>query len=142
MRQATSMKSVPAKDIDGYLETLPEEVRVTLEKLRKTIKAAAPKAEEAISYQMPCFKYLGPLVFFAAFKDHCSLFPGSKSVIETFKDELKSYHASGGTIHFSVQNPLPATLVRKIVKARVAENEARGARRQAKAKVGAKFSPP
>ncbi len=126
------MKNAPPKDIGAYLAALPEETRAILEKLRETIKAAAPKAEETINYQMPCFKYLGPLVFFAAFKDHCSFFPGSKSVIVTFKDELKSYPTSAGTIQFSVEKPLPAALVRKIVKARIAENEARFARRQRK----------
>jgi uncharacterized protein YdhG (YjbR/CyaY superfamily) len=134
------MKSTPAENVDAYLAALPQEVRVTLQKLRKTIKAAAPKAEETISYQMPCFKYFGPLVFFAAFKNHCSFFPGSKAILSTFKDELKSYRTSAGTIQFSVEKPLPTTLVRRIIKARLAENETRFARRQAKAETGVKSS--
>lgn len=120
-----SKKSSPAKDVDSYLAALPEKVRITLERLRKTIKAAAPKAEESISYRIPTFKYHGPLVFFAAFKGHCSLFVTRRSILETFRSELEPYKTSGTTIHFSADHPLPATLVRKIVKARVKMNEAR-----------------
>jgi uncharacterized protein YdhG (YjbR/CyaY superfamily) len=128
MRKSASKdtkRNVPARDVDGYLAALPKEARVTLEKLRKTIKAAAPKAEEAISYQIPTFKYRGPLVFFAAFKNHCSFYAVSKSIMKTFSSELKPYDASGTTIHFSAENPLPAMLVKKIVKARIEENESR-----------------
>jgi uncharacterized protein YdhG (YjbR/CyaY superfamily) len=117
-------KTTPAKTIDEYLAAVPEDARATLQKLRNVIKAAAPKATEVISYQMPGFKYHGMLVFFAAFKNHCSLFPGS-SVMEAHKDDLKSYETSKGTIRFTIDKPLPAALVRKIVKARVAENERR-----------------
>lgn len=116
---------IPAKDINAYLTTVPQDARVILEKLRKTIKAAAPKAEEVISYQMPAFKYHGLLVFFAAFKNHCSLFVASKSVMKTFSSELKPFDTSGITIHFTAENPLPAALVKKIVKARIEENELR-----------------
>lgn len=116
---------VPAKDIDAYLATVPQETRIVLEKLHKTIKSAAPKAEEVISYQMPAFKYHGVLVFFAAFTNHCSFFVASKAVMKAFCDELKPYHTSGVTVHFSAENPLPVTLVRKIVKARIEENELR-----------------
>ena len=126
MRKSASKdtkRSVPARDVDGYLAALPKETRVTLEKLRNTIKAAAPKAEEAISYQIPTFKYHGPLVFFAAFKNHCSFYVVSKSIMKTFSSELKPYDTSGTTIHFSAENPLPATLVKRIVKARIEENE-------------------
>jgi uncharacterized protein YdhG (YjbR/CyaY superfamily) len=115
----------PVKNVDEYLAAVPKEVRAVLEDLRRTIKAAAPKAEEAISYQIPTFKYHGPLVFFAAFKNHCSFYVVSKSIMKTFSSELKPYDTSGTTIHFSVENPLPATLIKKIVKARIEENEAR-----------------
>ena len=128
MRKSASKdtkRSVPARDVDGYLAALPKEARVTLEKLRKTIKATAPKAEETISYQIPTFKYHGPLVFFAAFKNHCSFYVVSKSIMKTFSSELKPYQTSGTTIHFSAENPLLATLVKKIVKARIEENELR-----------------
>jgi uncharacterized protein YdhG (YjbR/CyaY superfamily) len=109
--------------VDDYLAALPEESRATLEKIRKTIKSAAPKATEVISYQMPMYKQHGMLVGFAAFKDHCSLFPGAKAVA-TYKDELKSYKTSKGTIRFPIGKPLPAPLLKKIVKTCIAENEA------------------
>ena len=111
--------------MDDYLARVPEPARATLEKLRKTIRAAAPKADEGISYQIPTFKYHGPLVSFAAFKDHCSFFPLSPTVIEAHEEELQTYETSKGTIHFPVDKPLPAALVKKLVKARIQENEAR-----------------
>lgn len=120
----------PAKSVDDYLAAVPEEARAVLEALRRTIRDAAPKAEEAISYQIPSFKYHGPLVFFAAFKNHCSFYVVSKSIMKTFGSELKPYDTSGTTIHFSAENPLPATLVKKIVKARIEENEARAKKRK------------
>jgi uncharacterized protein YdhG (YjbR/CyaY superfamily) len=110
--------------VDEYMAMLPEESRVTLERLRKTIKAAAPKATETISYQMPMYKQNGMVVGFAAFKNHCSLFPGAFPVA-AFKDELKGYETSKGTIRFPIGKPLPAALVKKIVKSRIAENEKR-----------------
>ena len=115
--------ATPAQTVDGYLAALPEEARATLEKIRKAIKAAAPKATEVISYQMPMYKQNGMLVGFAAFKEHCSIFPGAKAVA-TYKDELKSYQTSKGTIRFPIGKPLPATLVKKLVKISMAENEA------------------
>lgn len=122
MKEAT--KAVSARDIDAYLAALPQEARVALEKLRKAIRAAAPKAEEVISYQIPTFKYHGPLVFFAAFRNHYSFYVVNKSILETFAAELKPFKTSGTTIHFSTDHPLPATLVKKIVRARMEENEA------------------
>src|SRR6266850_6122615 len=121
----TDAKSAPAKDVDEYLAGVPKEVRATLEKLRKTIKAAAPMASEGISYQMPMYKHHGMVVGFAAFKDHCSIFPGS-AVIDAYKEELSRYDTSKGTIRFPANKPLPAALVRKLVKARIAENGGRG----------------
>jgi len=115
----------PAKNVDEYLAAAPEDVRSVLEKLRKTIRSAAPKAEEVISYQIPMFKYHGPLVFFAAFRNHCSFYVVSKPIMDVFTSELKPWDTSGTTIHFSAKNPLPASLVKKIVKARIEENEAR-----------------
>lgn len=117
--------------VDAYLAALPEEARATLEKLRKTIKAAAPKATEVISYQIPMYKHHGMLVGFAAFKNHCSFFPGAKAVA-THKDELKAYKTSKGTIQFPIGKPLPAALVKKIVKTRIAENEKRAAEKEKK----------
>jgi uncharacterized protein YdhG (YjbR/CyaY superfamily) len=112
-------------DVDDYLADVPEEARSALEKLRKTIKAAAPQATETISYQIPTFNYHGPLVAFAAFKNHCSFYPMSPAVIDAHREELKSYVTSKGTIRFPPNKPLPAALVRKLVKARMQENDTR-----------------
>jgi uncharacterized protein YdhG (YjbR/CyaY superfamily) len=115
-----------AKSVDEYLAGIPEPARSTLNKVRAAIRSAAPaESTEAISYGIPAFKYKGrPLVWFAAFSDHCSLFP-TASVIEAFKDELKGFSTSKGTIHFPTDKPLPATLVKKLVKARLAQNESK-----------------
>ena len=125
----TDAKSAPARNVDEYLAGVPKEARTTLEKLRKTIKAAAPMASEVISYQMPMYKHHGMVVGFAAFKDHCSIFPGS-AVMDAYKEELKRYDTSKGTIRFPANKPLPAALVKKLVKARIKENEARANRRK------------
>ena len=123
MKKATS--GVP-KDIDEYLAGVPEPAQTTLNKLRSMIRAASPaEATEAISYGMPAFKYKGSLVAFAAFSNHCSLFPMNSSLIKTFKKELEGFETAKGTIRFSVDKPLPAALLKKLVKARVAENEQR-----------------
>lgn len=122
----TIAKSGPAKDVDEYLAGVPKEARATLEKLRQTIKAAAPTASEVISYQMPMYKHHGMVIGFAAFKNHCSIFPGS-AVMDAHKQELKRYDTSKGTIRFPAGKPLPAALVKKLVKARIKENEARAA---------------
>jgi uncharacterized protein YdhG (YjbR/CyaY superfamily) len=121
------MKEKPAPDVDAYLAALPKMQRVTLEKLRKTIRAAAPEAQEVISYRMPAYKYRGPLVFFAAFKNHLSLYGVSRSTVESFRGELEPFEISGTTIHFSTDKPLPPALVKKLVKARMKENEERAA---------------
>jgi uncharacterized protein YdhG (YjbR/CyaY superfamily) len=111
------------KNIDEYLAGIPEPGRSTLKKIRAAISSAVPpEATETISYRIPAFKYKGILVWFAAFSDHCSLFP-TASIVEAFKNELKGYSISKGTIHFPVDQPLPAALVKKIVKARVAQKE-------------------
>jgi len=134
IRKVTSknslQKSAKPKTVEDYLAAVPKEARAALGKLRKTIKAAAPKAEEVISYRMPAFKYHGPLVYFAAFKNHCSLFPASKSILKSFKSELEPYVTTGATIHFTAENPLPAALVKIIVKARIKENELRAKNKQ------------
>ena len=116
-------------DVEEYLAALPEEHRVALEKVRKTIRAAAPDATETISYQMPTYKLRGRvLVYYAAFKDHCSLFPASEAVMEALGEELKPYFSGKGTLRFTPDKPIPAALVKKIVKARIEENTARGRR--------------
>ena len=113
------------KDVDEYLAGVPKPARGTLNKIRAAIRSAAPpEATEAISYGMPTFKYKGSLVWFAAFSKHCSLFP-TASVIEEFKNELKGFSTSKGTIHFPTDKPLPTALVKKLVKARVAQIESK-----------------
>ncbi len=116
------MKAIVAKTTDEYLNTLPVDVRELLQNLRDTIKSVAPQAEELISYGMPAFKYHGMLVYFSAFKNHCSFFPGNSSLIAKMEKELKPYKTAKGTIQFTVEKPLPAVLVKKIVKARMKEN--------------------
>ena len=109
------------KGVDGYFAALEPAQRAVLEKLRKTIQAAAPDATEAISYQMPAFKLRGRvLVYYAAFRDHYSLFPASGAVIDQI-GELQPYVAGKGTLRFTADEPIPARLVRKIVKLRQAE---------------------
>jgi uncharacterized protein YdhG (YjbR/CyaY superfamily) len=113
------------KSVDEYLAGLPEAPRAALEELRKTIKAAAPEATEAISYKMPAFKLDGRfLVSYAAFKNHCSLFPWNDAMVEEFGDELEPYLSGKGTLRFNADAPMPTALVRKIVKARIEEHEA------------------
>ena len=112
------------KTIDEYLAALSDDKRAALEKLRKTIRAAAPKAEECISYQLAAFRLNGRmLVAFGATANHCAFYLMSSSTVEAHKDELKDYDTSKGTIRFQADQPLPAALVRKLVKARIAENE-------------------
>lgn len=116
---------MPAKPqtIDEYLAPLSAEKRAALERLRKDIRAAVPEAEECISYQVPAFRLHGKmLVWFAAATNHCSFYPGA--VVEDMKDELAGYSISKGTIRFPPDEPLPASLVRKLVRARIAKNAA------------------
>jgi uncharacterized protein YdhG (YjbR/CyaY superfamily) len=108
--------------VAAYLRAVPPAPRAALQKLRKTIKAAAPQATEGISYGIPMFKHHGMLVGYAAFKDHCSLFM-STSITRALKKELARYDTSKGTIRFPADKPLPAALVRKLVRARLAQNE-------------------
>ena len=113
------------KNVAEYLARVPEPARSTLKKVRAAIRSAVPpEATEAIGYGIPTFRYEGALVAYAAFSDHCSFFPMSLAVMAAFKDELKSLpDTSKGTIRFPLNRPLPATLVKKLVKARLAEKE-------------------
>lgn len=126
---AAKTKSATApKTVDEYLARVPEPAHSTLMKIRATIRAVVPaEATEALSYGIPAFKYKGTLVWYAAFAKHCSLFP-TAAVIDKFKNELKSYSISKGTIQFPVDKPLPAALVKKVMKARVAQVESKKAR--------------
>ena len=110
------------KTIDEYLAALSDDKRAALERLRRTIRAAAPKAEECISYQIPAYRQNGMLVGFGATAHHCAFYLMSSSTVEAHKDELKDYDTSKGTIRFQADKPLPVALVRKLVKARIAEN--------------------
>jgi uncharacterized protein YdhG (YjbR/CyaY superfamily) len=125
MKKANSGdRSQPVKDIDEYLAGVPEPARSTLNKIRAAIRSAVPpEATEAISYGMPSFKYQGrPLVWFAAFSNHCSLYPMNASLMEALQ-AVKGVEVSKGTIRFPVDKPLPAALVKRLVKARIAANE-------------------
>jgi len=107
--------------VDKYLAAVPEPARSTLSAIRANLRAALPAdAEEVISYRIPAFKHKRIVLWYAAFSNHCSLFP-TASVIAKFKDELKGYTTAKGTIQFAVDKPLPASLLKRIVKARLAE---------------------
>ena len=121
-----------AQSVEEYLAGVPEPAHTTLNKMRATIRSAAPKdATEAISYGMPSFRYKGgPLVYYAAFAEHCSFFPASVAVLQQFAEELKAYSTSKGTIRFPTDKPLAATLVKKMVKARVAQIDAKATKKK------------
>jgi uncharacterized protein YdhG (YjbR/CyaY superfamily) len=126
-----SNKGKPAS-IDDYLSRLGDDQRAALERLRKAIHAAAPRVEECISYQMPAFRLDGRvLVWFGASAKHCAFYPGA--VVDEFTDELADYDTSKGTIRFQPADPLPAALVRKIVKARIARDAGRQAPQRTRA---------
>ena len=109
--------------VDAYLANIPEPAAGTLKHIREVIRSVVPKeTTEVISYGMPMFKFRGMLVGYAAFKNHCSLFPTGSKVLDQFDKELKGYRTSKGTIQFPPDQPLPDSLIKKIVKARVAEN--------------------
>ena len=108
--------------IDKYIATFPKDIQKILEELRATIKAAAPDAEEKISYQMPTFFLNGNLVHFAAFKKHIGFYP-TPSGIEAFKKELSVYDGAKGSVQFPIDEPMPLKLISRIVKFRVAENK-------------------
>ena len=121
--------SPPPTTIDDYLALVSEPARTTLEKIRAAVRSASPPdATEAIGYGIPMFRYKGCLVAFAAFKKHCSFFPMSLAVMASLKTDLKPYDVDKGTIRFPLDKPLPANLVRKIVKARVTEKKERNRR--------------
>jgi len=111
--------------VADYLKAVPAAQRALLKKVRQTIRAAAPKATEVISYGIPGYKHYGMLVYFAAFKNHCSLFGVGAALMKTHQKALAPYKKSKGTIQFTVAKPLSLVLVRTLVKSRVKENEAR-----------------
>jgi len=112
--------------IDEYLACVNADQRAALEKVRQSIRAVAPEAEECISYGIPAFRLNGrSLVFFGAWADHCSFYPGSSNTLKKFRNELRNFQTSKGTLRFSPDKPMPVALVKKLLKARIAENNAR-----------------
>ena len=124
-KKGTSAKKRAAPgNVEEYIARVPKETRDRFVKLRATIRSVVPAdATEIISYGIPAFKRENVLVWFAAFSDHCSLFP-TAAVIDAFRDELKNFRTSKGTIHFPLDKPLPIALIKKIVKARAAQESA------------------
>jgi uncharacterized protein YdhG (YjbR/CyaY superfamily) len=112
------------RNTDHYLGTLPDDQRAALERLRKIIHAALPYAEECIAYQLPAFRDGSVIVAYGATHKHCALYIMSPAIVKAFADQLKRYNASGGTIRFQPDKPLSAALVRRLLKARMAEIEA------------------
>jgi len=123
IKMNTKQNSPSYPTVDDYLDALTQEVKYAMQNLRQAIIAAAPQAQELISYRIPTYKYHGALVHFQAHPQHCSFITASKAVVDSFKLELKGYKVSGTTIHFTPEKPLPKELVMKIVRARMTENE-------------------
>ncbi len=123
-KQAKSGKATKVpRTVDEYLARLPEPSRGALQRVRMIVRdVIPPEATEAISYGIPTFKYNGMLMSFAAFSDHCSVFPGA-GPIEEFQKDLKNFRTAKGTIQFAPEKPLPSSLLKKLVKARMEENE-------------------
>jgi uncharacterized protein YdhG (YjbR/CyaY superfamily) len=123
----SAQKTVP-KTVDEYLASVPEPASGAINQIRAAIRSVVPpEATEIISYKIPAFKHKKVLVWYAAFTNHCSLFP-TKAVLEAFKDELKGFSTSKGTIHFPLDKPMPVALIKKLVKARVEQSESKKAR--------------
>jgi len=123
-RRSNAKHTTAPITVSEYLAAVPEPARSTLKKVRAAIRAAAPaETTEIISYGIPMFKYKGMLMGFAAFPKHCSLFLATSSLLKIFKDDLSRYQISKGAIRFPTDKPLPSSLVKKIVKSRVAQND-------------------
>lgn len=120
------MKTTASASIDEYIASFPKETQKLLKQLRATIKKAAPKAEEVISYQMPTYKLNGALVHFAGYEKHIGFYP-TPSAIAAFKKDLAAYKSSKGAVQFPLDKPLPLALVTKIVKFRVKEDSEKAA---------------
>ena len=121
------------KTMDEYIDTFPADVQRILNELRRTIKEAAPEAEETINYQIPTFALHGNLVHFAAFENHIGFYP-TPSGMEAFKKELSSYKGAKGSVQFPIDQPLPLPLIRRIVEYRVKENLERKPKKQSRGK--------
>jgi len=129
---ATATKRIKEETVEGYIAAFPANVQTRLQQIRKTIKAAAPKAEELISYGIAGYKYKGILIYFAGFKNHVSVYPAPRAA-EPFKKELASYEGGKGTVQFPHDKPIPLDLVKRIVKYRIRENEEKAGTTFAKA---------
>lgn len=127
--RAPSKRGTRTESVDEYLAALSPEVRAALGKLRKTIRAAVPEAVEVISYQVPAYKLGGLLVGFAAARDHCTFHLMSTEIMRTHAADLKAYDVGRGSVRFTPDRPLPDALVKKLIRARIAENEKRAAGR-------------
>ena len=118
-----------SKTIDEYLAGVNTDRRSALQKIREAIHAVAPNTEECISYGIPAFRLNGrSLVFFGAWANHCAFYPGSSATLKKFRKELRDFQTSKGTLRFSPDKPVPVALVKKLLKARIAENNARANR--------------
>ena len=115
--------------IDAYIAGFPKDIQVILAKIRGIVREAAPEAQEAIKYQIPTFVLNGNLVHFAAFQNHIGFYP-TPSGIEQFKDALSAYHSAKGSVQFPLDSPIPYTLIKKIVKFRVNENNTKSRSKQ------------
>jgi len=125
--------SQTSKTIDEYLAGVNTDRRSALQKIREAIRAAAPKAEECISYGIPAFRMNGrSLVFFGAWANHCAFYPGSSATLKKFRKELRNFETSKGTLRFSPDKPLPVAFVKRLVKARIAENNDRATTKRRK----------
>ena len=120
----------PASEVDAYVAALPGDQRAALESLRGTIRSAAPDATELISYNIPTFKLGSPLIAYAAAKNHCALYVMSKSIVDAFRPQLAGFDFAPTTIRFRPDQPIPASIVKAIVEARIKENESEAAKRR------------
>jgi uncharacterized protein YdhG (YjbR/CyaY superfamily) len=118
----------PAKTVDEYIQRYPEAVQPVLQKIRKTIKKTAPAAKEVISYNIPGYMYHGVLIYFAAFKNHISVYPAPRGSA-AFKKELSAYKGGKGTVQFPIGEPVPFDLITRITRFRIKDNEQRAASR-------------
>jgi uncharacterized protein YdhG (YjbR/CyaY superfamily) len=120
-RRAAPRPAAAPKNIDAYLARVSEPAHTTLQKVRAAIRSALPQAAtETISYNIPAFKHGEVIIWFAAFANHCSIFPTGR-IIEQFKDDLESFTISKGTVQFPIDKPFPAPLLKKMIKARLAQ---------------------
>jgi len=120
---AKENKIQTSQEVDGYIASFPKPVQAALAQLRQWIRKLAPEAQEQMSYKIACYKHQGMLVGFGATENHCSFYACSATILGSFKEGLKGFKYSGGTIHFSPEKPIPFSLVKKLVQQRIKQNE-------------------